>query len=153
EPDRARASEVQGGAGRPVRRAPVARDYNGGRAVTDADAALAEPFGMEAPDEATELAALARALELAEGFKLILVRYHSPAQRSRLIAQLQDRLRPRVLRVLEFDRPVEHLLDEIRARPAALEADGLCVTGLESTFTHEVRPRSVPLLANLNASR
>jgi hypothetical protein len=51
-----------------------------------------DPFAAETPDEAVELRALGRALELAEGFRLIFARCNVASRRQELIARLRGNL-------------------------------------------------------------
>jgi tetratricopeptide (TPR) repeat protein len=114
-----------------------------------------DPFNPDQADEETELTALARALALAEGFKLLFVRCNSEALRRRLIRALKKRLPRHPLKEVRLGRPIEHLLDELRQRPPARETGSVHVSGLERSLPESsaALSSSAPVVANLNAAR
>lgn len=116
-------------------------------------AAIADPFDVTALDETTELTALANALRLADGFRLIFVRCNQPSQRLRLMAKLGLLLSQDTFDSIFFTEPIPHLLDAIRDRlPEALPR-ALFVSGLEYSLPVADEAENTSFIANLNASR
>lgn len=104
-------------------------------------------------DEETELLALARSLQFAEGFKLIFVRCNQAQHRQRLIETLRAK-HPRLnIRQLTLDKPITHLLDFLRASPAEPQADAVFVSGIEYSLPVAAEAYATPFVANLNAAR
>lgn len=105
-------------------------------------------------DEETELLALARSLQFAEGFKLIFVRCNQPQHRQRLIETLRAK-QPRLnIRQLTLDKPITHLLDFLRVSSLAEpQADAVFVSGIEYSLPVAAEAYATPFVANLNAAR
>ncbi len=114
---------------------------------------IVDPFDPAVIDETAELRALARSIELANGFKLILVRCNQIPDQHRLIAALREQLSAMTVREIQFDAPIEHLLDELRARFDEEKSDAILVTGLASSMPDPDTAHATPLVANLNAAR
>lgn len=112
--------------------------------------AAINPFDLQAPEQATETSALAQALRLAHGFKLIFVLYEPP-QLQPLLAAVTAELPDLLIKPLHFTQPVEHLLDELRERGTSPPPDAVFVFGLEYSLPDG--NASAPLIGNLNASR
>jgi tetratricopeptide (TPR) repeat protein len=121
--------------------------------MSDDQSAITDPFAATALDEATELRALAQALRLAEGFKLIFARCNQPQQQQKLIALLRAELPELNVQEIHFDKPITHLLDELRTRIAVPPPDAAFVSGLENSLPVAADADATPLVANLNASR
>lgn len=122
--------------------------------------ALAEidPFSPSTPDEATELAALARSLQLALGFELLFVICDGPARRRDLRNELRARLSQLRFLEIELNRDTSHLLDELKTQLAESSdaADVIFVDGIERAFPEGMggdRGAIHPWVANLNATR
>jgi tetratricopeptide (TPR) repeat protein len=121
--------------------------------MSDEQSAITDPFAATALDEVTELRALAQALRLAEGFKLIFARCNQPQQQQKLIAQLRTELPDLNAQEISFTEPVVHLLDELRDRITAPPPDAVFVSGLENSLPVAANADAAPLVANLNAAR
>src|SRR4051812_34380209 len=93
-----------------------------------------DPFSPAVLDEATELRALSRALELAKGFKLIFARCNQADQRRALIQKLRSELPSLNIQVIQFTQPISHLLDALRGQIERPLRDALFVSGLEYSF-------------------
>jgi tetratricopeptide (TPR) repeat protein len=104
-------------------------------------------------DEETELRALARSLQFAEGFKLIFVRCNQPQHRQRLIETLRAKQPGLNIRQLTLDKPITHLLDFLRASPAEPQADAVFISGIEYSLPVAAEAHATPFVANLNAAR
>lgn len=104
-------------------------------------------------EEEKQLEALARSLELAEGFALLPAQCDSPEIRRRLMNRLRIRLPRFRIEEIHFAEPVTHLLDELAIRMDDPRRDVVCVSGLENTISDPLTLRSNALIANLNASR
>jgi tetratricopeptide (TPR) repeat protein len=117
------------------------------------ETALLDPFGVGTPDEATELTALTRALELAEGFSLIFVRCNQIPQRERLMGEVRTRLPKLNIQTIFFHEPIQHLLDSIQEQLTTPLPGAVFVSGLEFSLPIAAEAHATPLIANLNASR
>ncbi len=105
------------------------------------------------PDEEVEFRALTRALELAQGFKLIFVRCNQPAQRGRLTAKLRQRLPKLSIECVEFKTEIRYLLDELRLRFDEPPQGAVFVAGLEYSMPKSETAHATHIVANLNAAR
>lgn len=114
---------------------------------------LVDAFDASALDEEVELSALARAIELAEGFSLLLVRCNQASQRERLMKTVCDRLLNLNFQAIHFREPVDHLLDALSERLSSPLPDAVFVCGLEHSLRTLADVDTAPLIANLNASR
>ncbi len=112
-----------------------------------------DPFSPAVLDEATELRALSRALQLAQGFKLLFVRCNQADQRRSLIAKLRGDLPSLNVQEIQFTEPIAHLLDALRGKIQQPPPEVLFVYGLEYSFPSAAEAHHTPLIANLNASR
>ena len=121
--------------------------------MNDDQQTILDPFAATALDETTELRALAQALRLAEGFKLIFARCNQPQQQQKLIALLRAELPELKIQEIHFGEPITHLLDELRSRIAVPLPDAVFVSGLENSLPVATGADATPLVANLNASR
>lgn len=117
------------------------------------DTVLVDLFDAGTLDEAAELSALVRALELAEGFSLIFVCCNQAPQRERLMKEVQSRLPNLNLQFINFRGPIDHLLDSLRERLTTPMPDAIFVSGLEYSLPVIAEAHTAPLIANLNASR
>lgn len=117
------------------------------------ETALLDPFEVSTPDEAAEVLALVRALELAEGFRLIFVRCNQLPQRERLMEEVRSHLPKLKIQTIFFREPVQHLLDAIQAQLTTPSPDVMFVSGLEFSLPVVAEAHAAPLIANLNASR
>jgi tetratricopeptide (TPR) repeat protein len=115
--------------------------------------ALLDPFEVSTPDEAAELSALARSLELAEGFHLIFVCCSQIPQRERLMEEVRARLPKLNIQTIIFREPIQHLLDAIQSPLTTSVPDAVFVSGLEFSLPVAAEASAAPLIANLNASR
>lgn len=121
--------------------------------MSDNPSIITDPFAATALDETTELRALAQALRLADGFKLIFVRCNQPQQQQKLIVALRAELPELNVQEIRFDQPMTHLLDELRGRITVPPPDAVFVFGLENSLPVAAHADATPLVANLNASR
>lgn len=112
-----------------------------------------DPFEASTLDEAAELAALVRTLELAEGFRLLFVRCNQLPQREQLIEEVRARLPKLNIQTISFREPIQHLLDSIQTQLTAPLPDAVFVSGLEASLPVPAEAPTAPLIANLNASR
>lgn len=117
------------------------------------ETALLDPFEVSTPDETAELSALVRALELAEGFRLLFVRCNQLPQRERLMEEVRARLPKLNIQTIFFREPLQHLLDAIQGQLTTSKPDALFVSGLEFSLPNAAEADATPLIANLNASR
>ncbi len=117
------------------------------------ETALLDPFEISTPDEATELSALTRALELAESFRLLFVSCNQIPQRERLMAEVRTRLPHLTLQTIFFREPIQHLLDAIQEQLTTPLPDAVFISGLEFSLPIAADAPAAPLIANLNASR
>ena len=113
----------------------------------------ADPFALAVLDEQTELRALVRALQLAEGFKLIFVRCNQPQQRQQLIAALRNELPQLDVQEIHFSEPIPHLLNALRERVKEPMPGAVFVSGLEYSLPTAADAHATPFVANLNAAR
>jgi tetratricopeptide (TPR) repeat protein len=111
------------------------------------------PFDPIPPDESVELAALKHSLCLSQGFSLLFARCNQADQRRRLVAALRQKLPQFRIQEIVFDRPILHLLDELRFLMEEPAPDAIFVSGLEHTLPVAAKAHATPLVANLNASR
>jgi len=121
--------------------------------MSESPLALADPFASVVSSEEEELRALARALQLADGFKLFFVRCNQPPQRRRLVAALRDQVSRRRIQEIELQEPISHLLDVLRERVAEPPPDAVFVSGLEYSLPAAEAADKTRLVANLNAAR
>jgi tetratricopeptide (TPR) repeat protein len=117
------------------------------------ETALLDPFEVSTPDEATELTALTRALELAEGFRLLFVRCNQIPQRERLMEDVRARLPKLNIQTIFFREPIVHLLDAVQEKLATPMPDAVFISGLDFSLPVAAEAHATPLIANLNASR
>jgi tetratricopeptide (TPR) repeat protein len=115
--------------------------------------ALLDPFAVSAPDEAAELSALVRTLELAEGFQLIFVRCNQIPQRERLMEEVRSRLPKLNIQAIFFREPTQHLLHSIQEQLTTPLPDAVFVSGLEFSLPVAAEAHAAPLIANINAAR
>jgi tetratricopeptide (TPR) repeat protein len=113
----------------------------------------ADIFAADSPDEESELRALAHALRLAEGFKLIFARCNQPQQQRRVIAALRQQVPQLKIQEIRFDKPITHLLDALRERLEQPAPDAILVSGLEYSLPTAADAAKTEFIANLNASR
>ncbi|HVG22042.1 MAG TPA: tetratricopeptide repeat protein [Blastocatellia bacterium] len=121
--------------------------------MSDTPLAQADPFVPAALDEQTELRALARALQLAKGFKLIFAQCNQPQQRERLIRLLKEQLSEHKIEEIHFSEPTTHLLDSLRERLSGRESDALFISGIEYSLPVASESHVTSFVANLNAAR
>lgn len=120
--------------------------------VSQSDSSF-DPFDEATPDDKVELRALKQALQLSGGFRLIFARCNVLPYRQRLIARLQSELPALNIQLIHFDRPIKHLLDEMRPHLADPLPDAVFVTGLESSIAESSVEDRSRFIANLNAAR
>ncbi len=113
----------------------------------------ADPFALNALDEETELRALARTLELSEGFSLIFARCNQPDQRRRLIESLRKSLPQPTFQEMHFGQRITNLLHELRGSIADPPPNAVFVSGIEYSLPSAADAHLTPLVANLNAAR
>lgn len=116
-------------------------------------AALPEAFEPTVLDEETELRALARALELAQGFSLIFARCNQPSQRQRLAADLISRMPALNIQEVTLREPITHLLDFLREQFPQTPTGPVFVSGLEYSLPVASEAHATAFIANLNAAR
>jgi tetratricopeptide (TPR) repeat protein len=121
--------------------------------MSEAILAPTDPFDLPALEEGTELRTLARALQLAAGFKLYFVRCNQPQQRRRVIASLRAELPQLNVQEIQFSQPMPHLLDALRQLIEAPAPDAVFVSGLEYSLPIAEDADATPFVANLNAAR
>jgi len=121
--------------------------------MSDPSPAIFDPFLLPPLDEEIELRALTRALQLAQGFKLLFVRCHQHDQRQRLVAALRRELPDLNIQEIHYREPLTHLLDELRQRIDNPPPDALFVSGLEYSLPKAETAHATPFVANLNAAR
>jgi tetratricopeptide (TPR) repeat protein len=114
---------------------------------------LADPFDRPALDEATELRALTRALQLAEGFKLYFVSCNQPQQQRRLSTALRAALPELTVQELQLSGPIPHLLDALQQFVEEPPPGAVFVSGLEYSLPVAQEADATPFVANLNAAR
>ena len=112
-----------------------------------------DPFTLAAPDEETELGALAASLRLAKSFSLLFARCNQPDQRRRLVASLRERLSGLNIQEIEFREPITHLLNELRFQMTDPAPDAVFVYGLEYSLPGTAQMENAPLTVTLNHSR
>ncbi|MCZ6678118.1 MAG: tetratricopeptide repeat protein, partial [Candidatus Poribacteria bacterium] len=115
--------------------------------------AISEPFEPTALDEQTELRTLARALEFAQGFKLLFARCNQRDQRLRIVNALRKRIPQFTVQEIHFDEPIDHLLDALRERLVQPPPDVVFVSGLEYSLPTAADAHETPFVASLNAAR
>ncbi len=113
----------------------------------------ADPFDLATLDEETELLALASALRLADGFRLLFARCNLPSQRTRLVTKLEAQFPPGAIVEVRLTEPVPHLLDVLRERLDALNPRAVFVSGLEHSLPVAAEAENTSFVANLNSSR
>ncbi|MFL6216047.1 MAG: tetratricopeptide repeat protein [Blastocatellia bacterium] len=112
-----------------------------------------DTFAADSPDEESELRALAHALRLAEGFKLIFARCNQPQHQRRVIAALHQQVPQLKIQEIRFDQPIMHLLDALRERLEQPAPDAILVSGLEYSLPTAADAAKTKFIANLNAAR
>lgn len=112
-----------------------------------------DPFAPTVLDEETELRALSRALQFADGFSLLFVRCNQPDQRRRLAVALRNELPYLKVQEIALAEPVPHLLDALRERLEEPPPDAVFVSGLEYSLPVAAEAATTPFVANLNAAR
>jgi hypothetical protein len=112
-----------------------------------------DAFAVDSPDEESELRALAQALRLAEGFKLIFARCNQPRQQKRVIAALRQQLADLKIQEIRFDQPITHLLNALNERLEQPPPQVIFVSGLEYSLPTAADAQKTKFVANLNASR
>ena len=112
-----------------------------------------DPFAPAPPDEAAELDALARALQLARGFTLLFACCNQASHRDRLMAAVQAKLPALRVQLLPVREPVRSLLNELRDRLDSPPPAAVFVFGLESWLTSGSEAEQSPFILNLNAAR
>jgi tetratricopeptide (TPR) repeat protein len=121
--------------------------------MIDAELLEEDPFAPLPPDEAAELDALARALQLAQGFTLLFACCNRSDHRDRLMDELQARLPQLRVQRLALQKPIPHLLDALRERLDVPQPDAVFVYGLEAWLPSGEGAENSPLVLNLNAAR
>ncbi|MFL6274617.1 MAG: hypothetical protein ACJ74G_05335, partial [Blastocatellia bacterium] len=112
-----------------------------------------DAFAVNSPDEEGEMRALAQALRLAEGFKLIFARCNQPQQQKRVIVALRQQLADLKIQEIRFDQPITHLLDALHERLMQPPPQAIFVSGLEYSLPTAAEAQKTEFVANLNASR
>jgi tetratricopeptide (TPR) repeat protein len=112
-----------------------------------------DAFAVDSPDEEGELRALAQALRLAEGFKLLFARCNQPQQQRRVISALRQQLTDLKIQEIRFDQPITHMLDAVRDRLEQPPPQAIFVSGLEYSLPTAADAQKTEFIANLNASR
>ena len=115
--------------------------------------ALANPFEATAPEEDVELRALSRSLRFAQGFRLFFARSQDAGEQRRLVEALAGAIPSAPPLEIDFDRPINHLLDELRRRFPKVVPPFISVWGLERSLPRAAEAHDTPLVANLNAAR
>jgi tetratricopeptide (TPR) repeat protein len=121
--------------------------------MSDQPSPPAGPFELAPPDQEAELERLARVLDLADGFALLLARCNPPDERRRLVAALRAKRPALDLCEVQLDRPVALLLDELPSDFAGTLPSAVFVSGLEHSVSAASPDAARRFLANLNASR
>ena len=121
--------------------------------MSNALQALASPFEVTAPEEDIELRALARSLRFSRGFRLFFARSQDADERRRLVEALGGAIPSAPPLEVHFDRPIAHLLDELRRRLPATPPPFIFVWGLESSLPRAAEAHATALVGNLNAAR
>jgi len=103
-------------------------------------------------DKTIELKAMVNMLRRAEGFTLAFVQCSYPIDRINIVAELRQILGDYPIAEIEFDKPIENLLDElIPILPEYNDSKALFIYGLERSINPD--NKSHPMVANLNISR
>jgi tetratricopeptide (TPR) repeat protein len=121
--------------------------------MSHADLLEDDPFAPLPPDEAAELDALVRALQLAQGFTLLFACCNRSDHRDRLMDDLQARLPELRVQRLAVREPIPHLLSDVRERLDAPPPDVVFVYGLEAWLPSGEEGENSPFILNLNAAR
>ena len=116
--------------------------------ASDPDAVISSP-----PEENDQREALARSLEMANGFTLFIAQCDAPEIRQRLVASLKERLPGFNIRQIHFSQPVRSLADDLIIRTANTAPSAAFVSGLENSISSTPTARSGEFLWNLNVSR
>jgi len=103
-------------------------------------------------DKTIELKAMVNMLRRAEGFTLAFVQCSYPIDRINIVAELRQILDDYPIAEIEFDKPIENLLDElIPISPKYNDSKALFIYGLEYSINSD--KKSHLMVANLNISR
>jgi len=102
-------------------------------------------------DNAIELKAMVNMLRRAEGFTLAFVQCNYPIDRINLVAELRQILDDYPIAEIEFDKPIENLLDELIPILPEYNNKALFIYGLERSINPD--NKSHIMVANLNISR
>jgi tetratricopeptide (TPR) repeat protein len=103
-------------------------------------------------DKTIELKAMVNMLRRAEGFTLAFVQCNYPIDRINIVAELRQILDDYPIAEIEFDKPIENLLDElIPFLPKYNDSKALFIYGLERSINPD--NKSHHTVANLNISR
>jgi tetratricopeptide (TPR) repeat protein len=121
--------------------------------MIDADLSEDDPFAPLPPDEAAELDALARALQLAQGFTLLIACCNRGDHRDRLMDDLQARLPQLRVQRLALRQAIPNLLSILRERIDTPPPDAVFVSGLEAWLPSGEEAENAPFVLNLNAAR
>jgi tetratricopeptide (TPR) repeat protein len=121
--------------------------------MSDTSPPVSGPFVPKILDEEIELRSLSRALTFSDGFSLLFAYCYLATQRKHLIKVIKQGLPGLAIQEIHFDKPVEHLLDELRRTITDPAPDAVFVSGLEYSLPVAVEPHTTPFVANLNAAR
>ena len=102
-------------------------------------------------DKTIELRAMVNMLRRAEGFTLAFVQFSYPIDRINLVAELRQILGDYPIAEIEFDKPIENLLDELIPILPEYNNKALFIYGLECSIDPD--KKSHTMVANLNISR
>ena len=102
-------------------------------------------------DKTIELKAMVNMLRRAEGFTLAFVQCNYPIDRINIVAELRQILDDYPIAEIEFDKPIENLLDELIPILPEYNNKALFIYGIERSINPD--KKSYPVVANLNISR
>ncbi|MDX1934156.1 MAG: tetratricopeptide repeat protein [Capsulimonadales bacterium] len=111
-----------------------------------------DPFNPEPDGEETK-EALCRSLEMAQGFTLLFVIYGFTGQREQLLDEVAQCVPTKRIWHCPVTQEVPNLFHVFEEKVPEPAPDVVFVYGLENWLSGSVRPRSIPLLRNLNAAR
>ncbi len=113
-----------------------------------------DPLTPNLLDRNTELRALARAIELADGFSLLFACCNQPSTQHFLITELKAQFPNFHFKEIHFKKAISHLLDELnRTDTSNPPYDAILISGLEYSFSTAEKAYTTPFVANLNAAR
>jgi tetratricopeptide (TPR) repeat protein len=112
-----------------------------------------DPFALSDVDEETELRALTRALNLADGFTLIFALCNQAPHRRELMASVRSSLPDFKIQEIHLTESIPHLLNLLRREIQTPAPDAIFVSGIEYSLPVAAEAHNTPFVANLNASR